>query len=362
MQVRVLEYQFYHNSLRTWLVALAILTAGIVLLYVIRHVALKRFEAMSLRTASQVDDVIVEMIKKTRFFFLLLVTVAVAARVLDLPPRVWNEVDRVAKLSMLIQIALWLNAGIRLWVKRYATRKLAVDPSSVTALSAMSYIARIFVWALILIFMLDVWGVNVTTVVAGLGVTGIAVALAVQNILSDMLSALSIVTSKPFVVGETIGSAEFTGTVRAVGLRSTRLTSTDGEELIIPNKKLLDERLKNFSRQTERRVTWPLRVSNTTPQGLLARVPVIVREVIEAQAPVRFDRCHFKSIGEAAFEYETSYVVLTPDFNRHMEIRQAINLGLLERFAAEKIEIAWPTRTVVVRREDVILSEAKDLM
>ena len=349
-RIRPLDYLIYHNPVRAWLIALAVLVAGIAFLYVLKHVVVRRFEALARRTTSQVDDLVLELLRTTRFYFILLVTVAAAARVLTLPGRTWTFVYNAAVLALLLQAGVWGNAAIRFLVHRYTEQRIGADPSSVTAVAALGIIARGIVWSVILLMALKtVFGVDVTALVAGLGVTGIAVALAVQSVLGDMLAAVAIVTSKPFVVGESISAGDYTGTVRTVGLRSTRLTSNEGEEIIVPNKKLLDERVKNHSRQVERRVVWPLRLALDTPPATLARVPALIKELVEAQAPVRFERSHLKTIGETAFELETSYVVLTPDYTKHMDIRQTIYLALLERLAAEGVELATPTRTVTVR-------------
>jgi len=192
-------------------------------------------------------------------------------------------------------------------------------------------------------------GYDVTALITGLGVGGIAIALAVQNVLGDLFAALAIVLDKPFVVGDTIGVDTFTGTVEQIGLKTTRLRSLNGELLIFSNADLLKGRIRNFKRMQERRIVFTIGVSYDTPADTVARIPTIIREAVTAQQQVRFDRSHFVAYGESALNFETVYFVLTADYLTHVDVLQAINLQILRQFATEKIEFAYPTRTIVVR-------------
>ncbi len=184
---------------------------------------------------------------------------------------------------------------------------------------------------------------------AGLGVTGIAVALALQNILGDLFASLSIVLDKPFVVGDYIVVDTLQGTVERIGLKTTRVRSLSGEQIVFSNADLLKSRLRNFKRMQERRVAFTFGVTYQTPEALLTRIPGIVREVITPLPSTRFDRAHFQSFGEYALLFEVVYFVTTPDYALFMDIQQAINLGLLGRFRQEGIAFAYPTQTHLVK-------------
>jgi small-conductance mechanosensitive channel len=204
----------------------------------------------------------------------------------------------------------------------------------------------VVVWSIVLLVVLDNLGVKVTTLLAGLGVGGIAVALALQNVLGDVFASLSIILDKPFVIGDYITIGEHQGTVQAIGLKSTRMRSLSGEELIFSNNDLLASRIRNYGRMTERRAVFTIGVTYETPRAKLDKIPGILREAVEAQQKVRFDRSHFKQYGDSAIVFETAYFVLAPEYPVYMDIQQAINFRIHERFEEEGIQFAYPTQTI----------------
>jgi len=199
---------------------------------------------------------------------------------------------------------------------------------------------------------LDNVGVNVTALITGLGVGGIAVALALQNVLGDLLASLSIVLDKPFVIGDAITVDTLTGTVESIGLKTTRLRSVSGEQLVISNGDLLKSRIHNWKRMAERRVVLAFGVSCGTPPGTVERIPGLVRALVEGQDLTRFDRAHFKGFGASSLDFEAVYWILSADYGLFMDRQQAIGLGLLRAFEREGIELASAAPTVVVRMQD----------
>jgi small-conductance mechanosensitive channel len=210
---------------------------------------------------------------------------------------------------------------------------------------------HLLVWIVIFLLALQNFGVNITALITGLGIAGIAVALAVQNILGDVLASLSIVIDKPFVIGDYIVVDTFQGTVEDVGLRTTRLKSLSGEQIIFSNAELLKARIRNYKRMTERRATFTIGLQYDTPADKVERVPGIIHDLITSIPQTRLDRTHFQGFGDSSLNVETVYFVLVPDYNVYMDIQQQINLTLLRRFAAEGIEFAFPTRTVLIKGE-----------
>jgi small-conductance mechanosensitive channel len=202
----------------------------------------------------------------------------------------------------------------------------------------------------VLLLALDNLGVDVTALVAGLGIGGIAVALAVQNMLGDLFAALSITLDQPFVVGDFLILDDFLGTVEYIGIKSTRLRSLSGEQIIMPNSDLISSRVRNYGRMYERRVVFTVRVNYGTPYALVEEIPSIIRAAIERQPGTRFDRSHLASLGLHSLEYESVYYVLTGDYNKYMDTQQAINLEILREFARRGIEIALPTQKLFVDR------------
>jgi len=211
-------------------------------------------------------------------------------------------------------------------------------------LSLLSFLGRVVLWALILLLMLDNLGINVTALITSLGIGGIAVALAVQNILGDLFAALSIAIDKPFVIGDFIVVGDALGTVEHVGLKTTRIRSLGGEQIVFSNNDLLTSRIRNYKRMQERRAVFTVGVTYGTPAEKLEQIAPLIREAIEAQDDVRVDRAHFKNLGAFALEFEAAYYVLKPDFSFLMDVQQAINLQLVRSFAQHGIEFAFPTQ------------------
>jgi small-conductance mechanosensitive channel len=343
-----LEWQFYHNSVRAWVVAgVAFLVIGLTL-YIARTMIARRLGKIAERTATIADDAVVDLLRRTRHFFIIAASVAGATLFLDLPARALAVGRVLGTIALILQIAIWGNGLISFWFKSYAEQKADSDISSRTTIAAFSFVARATLWVMLALVALNRLGYDVTALITGLGVGGIAIALAVQNILGDLFGALAIVVDKPFVVGDSISVDTVSGTVEHIGLKTTRLRSVSGEQVIFSNADLLKSRIRNHKRMQERRVLFTLGVTYDTPPDVIARIPTIIREAVEAQSPVRFDRSHFSGYGETALNFETVYFVTTPDYLTYMNINQAVNLTLLRRFAAEGIQFAHQSRAIVV--------------
>lgn len=344
----MLRSVFLGNTLQDWLSAA--LTAAIILFVglVLRRVLVSRLEKIASRTTNNVDDMIVDMLKETRAWMLITLAIIVGAAQLHLPGRIAFITQPALKLIVLWQLAVWLVAAISFWIRQQLEHRTGThDRASIAMISAMGVGAKAMIWVLIFLTALkSVFGVEITALITGLGVSGIAVALAVQNILGDLLAALAIVFDKPFDVGDSIGVDNISGTVERIGLKTTHIRSQTGEQIIIGNGDLLKSRLRNYRRMQLRRALFNLDVPFDTPAELLARIPRMLEEIVTTQAPVRFDRSHVASFTESAVRIETVYFVLDPDYKLYMDIQQAINLEILRRFNAENLRFALPSRTV----------------
>lgn len=265
---------------------------------------------------------------------------------LDLPARTARTLEGAAALAVFLQIALWSSVGIDFWMTRHQRRRLAQDATSAALMGVLRFAAKVVLWSVILLLALDNLGVDVTTLVAGLGIGGVAVALALQNVLSDLFASLSIAFDKPFVIGDTIAVDDLTGTVESIGMKTTRLRSSSGEQIILANGELLKSRIRNWKRMTERRVVLAFSVPYSTPAAAVEGIPGKVRALIEQQDLVRFDRAHFKGVGASALDFEAVYWILTPEYSAFMDRQQAVSLGLLRAFEAEGLSLAQPAPTV----------------
>ena len=348
----ILEWRFYHNSVEAWIAAGAAFVVVGATLFTLRTILARRLAKVAERTATAADDAIVDLLRRTRHFFILAAAVASGMLFLDLPQRA-HDIGRVlGTVALILQIAIWGNGLITFWFRNYAERKAESDISSRTTIAAFSFVARGILWIMLALVGLDRLGFDVTALITGLGVGGIAIALAVQNVLGDLFAALAIVLDKPFLVGDTINVDTMTGTVEHVGLKTTRLRSVSGEQVIVSNADLLKSRIRNFKRMQERRVMFLVGVTYDTPPATVARIPTLIREAVEAQPQVRFDRSHFTSFSESALSFETVYFVLSADYLVFADTNQAVNLAIFRKFAEEHIAFAYPTRTLMVKNSD----------
>ena len=355
-----LDKVYYHNTLRAWLVALATFAAVFLFLRVGRRMLVGRLERLAARTRTQFDDALVDLLKATRQWAMLVAALVVAVDVaLTLRRQPENALHLVAVFTLLLQAASWGNALIGFFVKRQIS-KSAADGSSTTTITALGYAGRFVLGIVLLLLALSNLGIDITALVAGLGITGIAIALAVQNILGDLFGALSIVLDKPFVIGDSITVDQLSGTVEHIGLKTTRLRATGGEQLIISNADLLRSRVRNFHRMLERRVELRFAVPHATAADRVAEIPRLVQAIIEAQPRSRFDRAHFRRIGESGLEFEAIYFVTVPDYNTMMDVQQAVNLELLRRLSAMDVAFPVPARAVALRTLDAE-REAQDV-
>jgi small-conductance mechanosensitive channel len=342
-----LETSFYGNTLQTWAVALGITIVAFLALRLTAFVVVGRIARLARKTKNEWDDIITSGLQRTKGVLLLVFAIFLGSIPLDFPSGVKGSLASVATIALFFQAGFWLAGAVSRWMELYRERKGANDSAAVTSMSALSLLMRIAVWSLVVLLSLDNIGIDVTALVAGLGIGGIAVALAAQNILGDLFASLSIVLDKPFVMGDFLIVGEHLGAVENIGLKTTRVRSLSGEQLVFSNADLLSSRIRNFGRMFERRVVFKIGVTYQTPRDKIEEIPGILREAVESAGDkVRFDRAHFQAYGDFSLTFETVYYVLGPDFTLYMDCQQAINLRIHERFEEEGIEFAYPTQTL----------------
>lgn len=343
-----LAQKYLDNTLYQWLIALAIVVLGYPILLLLRKKFIRHIGIITEKTQTLLDDWLVNALQKTKAWFLLTITITIGLYFLKIPQHIEDVVFHIAIIALLVQAGIWLSTIFSLSLDNYRKRQKEKDPASLTTLNAIGFVGKIILWSALLLLAMDNLGINVTALIAGLGVGGVAIALAVQNILGDLFAALSILLDKPFAVGDFLVVDDFMGSVENVGLKSTRVRSLSGEQLIFSNSDLLKSRLRNYGRMFERRVVFSIGVTYQTPLEKLKLIPSIIRKAIESQEHTRFDRSHFQKYGDFALIYESVYYVLAADYNLYMDIQQAINFLVHERFTEQKIEFAYPTQTVFI--------------
>ena len=344
-QFEFLGYVYYGNSLGAWASAIILFVLAIFFLHVLKGFLVKRMSNKAgLPITMGAGDFAVTFLTSVKMFFLIIVSLYLSSLLLALPQKTEAVITTITVVALLIQLAIWGNCFITFLIRR-RTRLLS-NQSVTSTVGAIGFVARVVLWSMVALLVLDNLGVDVTALVAGLGIGGIAVALALQNILGDLFASLSIVLDKPFEVGDFIIVGDKLGTVMYIGMKSTRVRSLSGEEIIFSNAELLKGQIRNYKKMIERRVVFKFGVIYQTSHEQLARIPRMVRNIIESQACTRFDRAHFNAFGDSSLDFEIVYYVLDADYNVYMDIQQAINLELFKRFEEEGIQFAYPTRTL----------------
>jgi small-conductance mechanosensitive channel len=341
-----MRYSFLGNTLEEWGTALAVMVAAGVVFYLAKYLAVRRLAIIAERTHTAIDDWLVQMLRRTWLLTIVIGAAWLGSQMLELPPRQQVWMWRATATTLLIQAGIWGDSLVRSWRGHYRTKN--ETGASATSAAIIDFVLRLMVWVVFTLMVLDNLGFNITTLVASLGISGIAVALAVQNILGDLFASLSIVLDKPFVVGDFIIVDDKLGTVEYIGLKTTRLRGLGGDQIIFSNGDILRARILNQTRMHTRRAVFMLRVRHGTSDGLLRSIPQILKDAVLGQEETAtFERAHFSGIGEWSFDFETVYWIKTPDYFVFMETQQAIYLAVVRELAARGIELAIPMRLMV---------------
>lgn len=327
-----------------WLQALAAAATGVAILWVLRAFTERRLARFAAQTDTAADDFAIELvrgIKTSLFVFVALVGIDAFIAF----PAPADEAVRIIKiLALVLQGFAWTNVIVGFWLGRWAHNN--PQQSDRTTMAALGFGVRVALWALLVLLALQNYGVNITTLITGLGVGGIAIALAVQNILGDLFAALSIVLDKPFVVGDYIVVDQHEGTVEKVGLKTTRIRSVNGEEIIVANADLLKVRIRNLARRDGRRYVLHTTVALATDAVALSRIPDLFKQAITDQPYLDFQRSHLIGTTPAGHEFETAFFVTDNDWLIALDARQAILLRVYSAFQREGITLASGMATV----------------
>ncbi len=340
------QTKFLWNTLGAWVLSLlAFLVTFTVLPLLKGYLSAQRYKwEQAGREVPLAVEVIAMLVSHTSRVFLFAGALAFAFTQLVFPKRIESVVHISIVLVFWFQVGSWGMAAVRFAVDRRARRAVGVDPALASSISIILFVAGLAIWGMAFLLALDNLGVQIKPLLAGLGIGGIAVALAVQTVLGDLLASMSIALDKPFAIGDALQVDDISGTVEHIGVKSTRLRSISGEQVIVSNADILKSRVRNNSRLRERRAAFTLNVAYGTSSQKLRAIPGVVQEVIAAQPHTRFDRCHFMSYGEWALRFEVVYFVTVADYKVYADTLQTVNLALLERFEQIDVEFAFPAR------------------
>ena len=347
-----LSQTYFGNTTEAYLIALGILIGGIVLIKIFKTIVLYRLKKWAEKTETTLDDFLIKGIEKSIVPLLYYGAFYAGITSLTLNPQMKNIVD-IVSLALLTFFIVRFVSSTLMFTLTYFIKKQERGEEKARQLRGMTVLINIFVWVIGIVFLMDNLGFNISAVVAGLGIGGIAIALAAQAILGDLFSYFVIFFDRPFEVGDFITVQDKVGTVEYTGIKTTRIRSLTGEQLVFSNTDLTNSRIHNFKKMAERRVLFRLGVVYQTPAVQLGEISKIVREIIEKHNDVRFDRGHFASYGDFSLNFEFVYFILGSDYVKYMDTQQSINLEIYKEFEKRGIEFAYPTQTLFVNKEEV---------
>ncbi|HTV49891.1 MAG TPA: mechanosensitive ion channel family protein [Steroidobacteraceae bacterium] len=339
------DTQLLWNSVGDWIVALLALLITLTVLPLVRSLvaARRRRWLESGRERPVAVDLTALLVERTSRLFLWAVAIDVALSELSFPHHIGRAFDVAVVFVFWFQVGLWGMAAVRFAIdrRRQATPG-RTDPALAGSIEIIVFVSGLLIWTMALLLALDNLGIAIRPLLAGLGIGGIAVALAVQAVLGDLLASMSIALDKPFTVGDALAVDTFNGTVEHIGVKSTRLRSISGEQIIMSNAELLKSRVRNYGRLRERRSAFELHLTYDTAPETLRRIAPLIREIIEAQPHTRFDRCHLMTCGPTALQFEVVYFVTVADYKVYADTQHSVNLALLERLRELGVQFATP--------------------
>ncbi len=332
-----------------WLIAGvsgAVVWAG---LWILRDVIAARYRKYS-SADNRLIRLVAYLIGNTTQILFLAVALDVARESLTLPDKIRHAASNAVMILILIQVGLWAGRAVRFYLELKELERGA-DRAFAGSLNIINFVARMLIWSLLILVALDNLGVNITALLAGLGVGGVAVALALQNVLGDLFASLSIALDKPFVIGDNLTIDAFIGKVEHIGIKTTRLRSEGGEQIILSNADILKSRVRNFGRLSQQRILATIRLTYDTPSDTLKAMPKLLENIVREHAQARFERCHLKSLGECSFQFELSYFVLQPSVNPMLDLQQSVNFRIIDELRQLGVHFAYPTQLVVLDKD-----------
>jgi len=345
----IFDQSFFGNTVLGYLTSLAIFVAGLAIVHVFKRYIIGRLKIWAESTAASADDLLINAIEKFLVPILYFASFYTALHTLSLSAEFKSGLRIVTIILLTVLAVRAVTSAVNLGLRSYLKKTDNLERGE-KQLKGIRGLLNLTIWVIALVFLLDNLGVKISAVVAGLGIGGIAVALAAQAVLGDLFSYFVIFFDKPFEIGDFIIVGDKMGEVEMVGIKTTRLRAIGGEQLVFSNKDLTDSRVHNFKKMQKRRVVFKLGVIYQTPSEKLKAIPQMVKAIIETQKDATFDRGHFASYGDFSLDFEFVYYVAGSDYAKYMDVQQAINLAIFDAFVREKIEFAYPSQTLFLSK------------
>ena len=337
------------NTVLNYLTCVGMFLLFVIIIKVVEIVVLKRLKKWAKKTATTIDDFLINIIEKIIVPFVYFLSFYVSVKTLNLSAELSKGLNVLTMAVLTVFIARLITRLISHSLVLYWT-KTSKSESLEHSLKGILKVTKFVVWALAIIFFLDNLGFKISTVIAGLGIGGVAIALAAQALLKDLFSYFSIIFDRPFEIGDFIIVGDLLGSVEHIGIKTTRIRSLGGEQLVFSNSDLTDSRLRNYKRMQKRRVVFKLGVTYNTPLSKLKEIPSIIENIIKSIKDTTFDRAHFLAYGDFNLEIEVVYYVLSSDYNKYMDLQQEINFAIKGEFEKRGIDFAFPTQTVYLAK------------
>lgn len=336
------------NTLEEYATALVVFVVFTVVFKVMQWIILSHLARLAEKTETDIDDTLIRIVKSLKPQFYYFIAFFFASKFLTFTDLVTSIVNGILIAWIVYQVVIALQILIDWVVDKQFKRETAKEGQGM--LRMLGNIAKWSLWVVGGLLVLSNLGVNITSLVAGLGIGGIAIALALQNVLSDLFSSFSIYFDKPFQVGDYIVIGEISGTVEKIGIKTTRIRALQGEEVVISNQELTSARVQNFKKLKERRITFSFGVTYETSNTKLKKIPEIVQEIIEAEKNIRFNRIFFTQFGDSALIFDVVYYVTSNEYSVYLKAQQNMNFKIKEAFGKEGIDMAYPTQTVYLAK------------
>ena len=348
----ILTYKFGGNLVKDYLIALAVFGVAIGVIKIFKHLIINRLKKVTAKTKTDFDDLLIRIVTGIGWPFYLMLSLYLALQFI----RPTDFIQKIMRWGIVVIITYYVVRAIQRLID-YATRKVIEkrqkeeEVRDSTVIDLLGKILKITLWVVALILILSNLGYNISTLIAGLGIGGVAIAFALQNILVDIFAAFSIYFDKPFQIGDFIIVGDDLGVVKKIGIKTTRIQTLHGEELVVSNRELTETRVHNYKKMERRRIVFSFGVKYETPTEKLKKIPSIIKGIIDKTELADIDRVHFKSFGDFSLNFEVVYYLRSSDYNKYMDTQQEINLAIKGQFEKKGIEMAYPTQTVYVNRE-----------
>ena len=350
LNLELLNTVFWNNTILEYLIALGVFVLSLIVLKIFKIVIISRLKRLAEKTNTNIDDILIKTIDSIKWSFYFLISIFIAIQFITLMRVIDQAISFIIIVILTYYIVKIIQEFIEYGFDNIIKKKEKEEDFDSSILNLSKKIIKVVLWAVAIIILLQNFGYNVSTLVGGLGLGGLAIAFALQNILGDIFASFSIYLDKPFRIGDYIVIGSDSGIVKKIGIKSTRITTLQGEELVISNKELTGVRVRNFKQMERRRIFFTIGVIYNTPTTKMKKIPALIKKIFRKIDNADLDRVHFKKFNDSSLDFEIVYFLNSREYSDYMDTQQNINLAIKESFEKEKIEFAYPTQTIFLEK------------